>query len=288
MDQTFHFQDIVDLKAFPIHRLNDPSAQKLLKTVQNDLSNVGCSVLRGFVRPDALAALETQAANVAPNAYRHVEIVNVYNTDPQAPELTPDHPGRIAMERGNAFVARDQIPDHHIIQQLYCAPEFQAFIAACFGLERAHPMGDPLAGLVVNVIDPGREHPWHFDTNNMTVSLLASAPDTGGIFEYCPGIRSPADEALTSVSEVVTGRTRQPVRTLNLKLGDLQLFNGRHALHRVSEVKGTRPRLSVIFAYCEQPNIVGKPERTRQLFGRALAVHEEVNRSAVRSDTLMD
>jgi hypothetical protein len=151
-----------------------------------------------------------------------------------------------------------------------------------------YPMADPLAGLVVNVLEPGREHPWHFDTNLFTVSLMTRKSEAGGLFEYCPGIRSGDDECLAEVRGVITGASRKAVRQLDLAPGDLQLFKGRYALHRVAPVTGGRARHTVIFAYCEQSGVVGTPERTRQLFGRVLPIHEDVARASRRLDALLD
>jgi hypothetical protein len=115
--------------------------------------------------------------------------------------------------------------------------------------------------------------------------MLTQAADDGGTFEYCPGIRSAADENFPAVRSVLGGDTR-PVRRLDLRPGDLQLFKGRFALHRVSTVEGAVARHSAIFAYSERPGVIGSAERTRQLFGRVLAAHHAGH--AVRGDELLD
>jgi hypothetical protein len=69
--------------------------------------------------------------------------------------------------------------------------------------------------------------------------------------------------------------------------GDLQLFKGRYALHRVSPVAGARDRHTAIFAYSEQPGVVGSVARTRQLFGRVLPQHLAAEKR-VRVDQLLD
>ena len=82
------------------------------------------------------------------------------------------------------------------------------------------------------------EHPWHFDTNEFTVSMLTQAAEGGGVFEYCPNIRSAAAENFDDVRAVLAGRGEHLVRRLTLRPGDLQLFQGRYSLHRVSTVRG--------------------------------------------------
>lgn len=248
--------------------LDDPA---LVTRVRDALAGSDCCVLPGFVAPDLHETLRAEGAALAPHAYHDVETVNVYNTDPD-PSLPDGHPARREMVRGNAFVARDRIPADAVIQRLYTDAAFRAFVAACFGLPAVHELGDPLSGLVLNVVAPGHEHPWHFDTNEYTVSLLTQAATDGGRFEYCPAIRSPEAENLDAVAAVLDG-DRDPVRTLDLRPGDLQLFAGRYSLHRVSPVGGARDRHTAILAYSERPGVVGTLARTRQLFGRVTDVH---------------
>jgi hypothetical protein len=191
------------------------------------------------------------------------------------------------MQRGNAFVARDQIDREAIIHRLYTSDLFQHFVATCFGKPRLYELEDDLSALVLNVIRPGLEHPWHFDTNEFTVSMLTQEADEGGVFEYCPNIRSATSENLDDVAAVLAGQAGHLVHRLTLRPGDLQLFKGRYALHRVSPVGGKRERHTAIFAYSEQPGVIGSVARTRQLFGRVLPQHLEAEKR-VRVDQLLD
>ncbi|MBL7502638.1 arpA protein [Frankia sp. CNm7] len=258
----------------------------LVLGARRELAESGCCVLPGFVRPEALEPLRAQCAALAPLAYYGDETVNAYNIAPDTP-LPSGHPGRVSMPRGNAFVARDRIPADHAVQRLYTSVAFQTFVAACFELPAVHELADSLAGLCVNVVAPGREHPWHFDTNEFAVSLLTQEAD-GGEFEYCPGIRSAAEENVEDVAAVLAGRGDRLVQRLRLRPGDLQLFLGRYSLHRVSRVTGPVERHSVIFAYSARPGVVGSLSRTRQLFGRVLPEHQEAADQPVRVDALLD
>ena len=74
--------------------------------------------------------------------------------------------------------------------------------------------------------------------------------------------------------------------SLNLEPGDLQLFKGRYSLHRVSPIQGTIRRYVAIFSYVEEPNMVGSPVRTKQLYGKVLPIH--IERSGFRRDTFID
>lgn len=278
---------IVDTDRYPLDEPGGPRWQHVVSAARAELAADGCTVLRGFVRPEQWATLRDEGAELAPHAYYTVEKVNAYNI-PLDSDLPPDHPATIVLERGNAFVARDLIPRSAMIQVLYTSEVFQQLVADCFGLPQLHEYTDPLAGLCLNVVAPGMSHPWHFDTNEFTVSMLTQAADAGGVFEYCPGIRTPESENLADVRAVLTGAEEVPVRRLTLQPGDLQLFQGRFSLHRVSPVEGAEQRHSAIFAYSDRPGIVGAVERTRQLFGRVLPDHVAAAGNAVRGDRLLD
>ncbi|MET8999972.1 arpA protein [Amycolatopsis sp. NPDC004169] len=276
--------EMVDTDRYPLTDPDSPAWRETVGRTRAELADAGCSVLADFIRPELHDVLRAECAALEPHAYTKIEQVNAYNTAVGEP-LPEDHPGRTIMERGNAFVARDRIPASSIISRLYTSPVFQRFVADCFGLPELHELADPLSGLTLNVIAPGRAHPWHFDTNTHTVSMLTQAADDGGIFEYCPNIRSATDENFPAVRSVLAGDTR-PVRRLDLRPGDLQLFKGRFALHRVSTVAGAIARHSAIFAYSERPGVIGSAERTRQLFGRVLPAH--LAERTARGDELLD
>jgi hypothetical protein len=263
---------IVDTDHYPLAEPGSPRWARAVDGARRDLGESGCSVLRDFVPAQRLAALRAECASVAGQAYYGEQIVNVYNTAP-GPSLPAGHPARRTTVRGNAFVARDDIPADFIIHRLYTWERFQRFLADCFGLPALYPLADPLSGLTVNVVLPGQEHPWHFDTNEFAVSMVTQEPARGGEFQYCPHIRSARAENLEDVGAVLRGAGDGLVRRLSLRPGDLQLFHGRYSLHRVTQVRGTGARHSAIFAYSGRPGVVGTAERTRQLFGRVTADH---------------
>ena len=211
-------------------------------------------------------------------------MTNVYFTqdDPSLPET---HPMRRFYDRSNSFVPADNFADDSILRAIYEWPAFPAFIQAALDEEKFYRYADPLADVIVNVVEEGGGFPWHFDTNNYTVTLAIQNGDEGGEFEYCPNLRTPTDENYEGVSDVLNDRSNL-VKTLHLEPGDLQIFKGRYALHRVSPVTGARKRYVGIFSFVEEPGMVGSPERTRQLYGRVLPIHLE--RAGLRADALID
>ncbi len=276
--------EVVDVGRYPLDDAGSPTWESVVEQARAELRRDGATVLPNVVRAELLERLRAEGDAVALDAHTAVAAVNVYNTDPD-PGLPAEHPARVVLTRRNAFVARDRIPADHLVQGLYEHPGFRRLLAACFELPDVHPLADPYSGLTLNVVAPGSDHPWHFDTNEIAVSLLTRAPKAGGSFEYCPVIRAPGAENLGRVRAVLDG-DRGPVRSLELRPGDLQLFRGRFALHRVTTVAGDTSRHTTIFAYSDRPGVVGSPTRSRQLFGRVDPVH--LAAASARSDTLLD
>lgn len=278
---------IVDLDRYPLDRLQEPAGIAFVDHCRRQLGADGCIVLDGFVRPEALARLEAETTQLGPHAHYNSIVTNIYNSDAD-PALPDDHPVNVFNERTNGFVAGDMIPPGTLIRSLYENPAFQSFVAAALEEPVLYEYADPLAGLVVNCLKPGCQHPWHYDSNDFIVTMMTRESEAGGAFEYCPKIRSVDDENTDAVARVLNG-DRGPVRVLDLRPGDLQIFYGRLSLHRVTKVEGTRDRHTVIFSYAREEGFVGRASRTRKLFGRIAPIHErEATEGLKRSDALKD
>ncbi|MGB2262344.1 MAG: HalD/BesD family halogenase, partial [Candidatus Puniceispirillaceae bacterium] len=184
----------------------------------------------------------------------------------------------------NAFISADNFLPTGPLRVIHDFPAFDPFIQACLQQQNFYRYADPLADVIVNMAEEGEGFPWHFDTNNFTITLAIQSADEGGLFEFAPNIRAES-ENFTAVRAVLDGDS-DLVRSLALEPGDLQIFKGRYSLHRVTPLRGPTPRYVAIFSYVEQPDMVGAPERTKQLYGRVLPIHLE--RAGLRSDSFID
>jgi len=280
-------QGFVDLERYPIDRPGTAANRDLIDFCWRQLDADGCAVLKNFVAPAAIERLERETLRLSSEAHYNEGETNPYNSAGD-PALAPTHPKNRFDDRTNGFVAGDRIADDTVIRRIYHNPEFQRFVGAVVGMDEIHPYADPLADLVVNVLREGCQHPWHFDTNEFIVTMLTRKPQAGGRFEYAPRIRDPESENFDAVQQVLDG-DRARVKSLDLELGDLQIFFGRYSLHRVTPVRGERERHSVIFAYAKEPGFVGRPERAQRIFGRMAPVHERMlNERTERRDSLAD
>lgn len=274
--------DFINLKTYPIGA-DGPERVALLESVRADLERDGCAVLKGFLTADGVAALTAEAESVSEQGYRSFNRTNAYFTKDD-PDLPADHPKRQFFDRSNAFIPADNFSPDGALRQIHDFEGFDAFIQACLQEENFYRYADPLADVIVNMAEEGEGFPWHFDTNNFTVTLAIQNAESGGAFEYAPAIRAET-ENFDEVGRVLRGQSDR-VKVLELEPGDLQLFRGRYSLHRVAPLKGQRRRYVAIFSYVEEPNMVGAPERTEQLYGRTLPIHHE--RAGQRIDALMD
>ena len=255
-----------------------------LDTLRAAIDTDGCAVLKGFVRRARIADLVAECNRVAVHGHRNFNRTNPYFTQDR-PDLESHHPLRRFFDRSNSFVPADHFGAGSILRAVYEWPAFAPFVQAALGEDRFHRYADPLADVIVNVADAGNGFPWHFDTNNFTVTLAIQNAESGGDFEYSPHLRTATDENYAGVEAVLDGDASL-IRTLRLEPGDLQIFTGRYSLHRVTPLSGPTPRYVAIFSYVQEPGMVGSPERTAQLYGRVLPIH--VERAGIRSDSLVD
>lgn len=276
-------RDYVDLDRYPI-AATGPARDALVASLHAALETDGCAVVKGFVRADRLGELVAECDHVAVHAHRNFSRTNPYFTKDR-PDLPTSHPLRRFYDRSNAFVPADNFGPESILRAIYEMTGFARFIEAALGEARFYRYADPLADVIVNLAEAGNGFPWHFDTNNYTVTLAIQNAESGGDFEYSPHQRTPTDENYSGVEAVLDGDNRL-IRTLHLEPGDLQIFKGRYSLHRVTPLSGLKPRYVGIFSFVEEPGMVGSPERTRQLYGRVLPIH--IERAGLRRDSLVE
>jgi hypothetical protein len=284
MSSGAQLTEIIDARRYPIHEPGTAAHEAVVARCRESLAEDGCCTLRGFLRTDAVERIAQEAERLAPQAHRQKASHNPYFCEAR-PDIGDEHPVNRFQERTNGFVCADLIDPECELHTLYGSDSLTHFVSEVFEIDPLYRYADPLACMPFNAMEPGDSFPWHFDTNEFTVTWMIRPPDRGGVFEYAPGIRDPEDEHYDDVAAVMAGdRTR--VRTLDLGVGDMQLFMGRYTLHRVTEVEGTRARHVAIPSWARQPDMVGQPHRMKHLYGRVLPVHLE--RAGMRADNLVD
>ena len=109
---------------------------------------------------------------------------------------------------------------------------------------------------------------WHFDNSSFAVTMLLQAPDGGAHFEHVPAVRDAdaGDMAFERVGRILDGD--EPTETLAFAPGDLVLFRGRDAIHRVTPTEGATTRLLVVFAFNDRPGVALSDSALHTFYGR--------------------
>jgi len=290
---TYTLRELIDLDRYPLDEPQSERYRAVVSDAQAGLRSVGCAVIADLVRSAAVAQINEEIVAQKHTTHFSTEVMNPYFHTAHNPDFAEHHPVNTFLERSSGFIPGDSWSPGMAIDTLFRSPELARFLADCLESGELHCYADPLAGLTANILDPGQQFTWHFDTNDFAVTVLVQDAEAGGEFQYYPAIRSAADENFDAIQAVLDSGDdiggSEGVHTLQLRPGDLQIFCGRHSLHRVKRVAAdSRPRHAAIFAYTEQPGVIGRVERTTQLFGRVLPEHEAAERRRVRSDTLID
>ena len=258
--------DMVDLDRYPIDTAGDTAgsarAAAFAQTCRDRFLADGLCVLPEFIRPEALETLAEEANGKLGDAWFCKSTHNAYLT-PSDTSLPADDVARRQERTFVGSVPYDRIGEDSALRRLYLWDPLRDFIGAVLGKPRLHRFADPLGACSINVFVDGGEHGWHFDESEFTVTLMLQAPETGGSFEYVPGIRGHEDEKAI-VAAVLDG-DRHPVLELPFTAGTLLIFGGRQTLHRVTRVHGARPRLVPVLTYAERPGLANS-EAVRKLF----------------------
>ena len=286
---------LIDVDRYPLEgrglsasEARHASYWEVVERARRGLRADGCAVLDRFVTDFGVQLLNDEIVDAKPQTHFSTQVINPYFHTHVNPEFGDDHPVNTFTERSSGFIPGDAWPPVCAIDTLFRAPAVCRLLADCLEIDELHCYDDPLAGLTANILDPGQQFPWHFDTNDFAVTVLVQPADEGGLFEYAPAVRSADDEGFETIGSLLGGG-REGIHTLDLQPGDLQIFRGRYSLHRVTRVAASsQPRHAAIFAYTRQAGVIGRVERTRQLFGRVLPEHEKAERSRVRDDDLLD
>jgi hypothetical protein len=255
----------IDLARYPLLELGSARMRGVVAQAERDLARAGMAVLPGFLRGEVLGALAAECDALA--ALGHFS--EVHGTPYiDVPDLAqPEgHPRRTLGRSALSAVAYDRFPATSALRALYEWDPLMEFVRVLLGRERLFRYADPLGALNLAVMREGDELAWHFDQTDFVVSLAIQSSEAGGEFECVPLIRSASDERYDAVRQVLSGETK-PI-TVPMTPGTLMLFEGRRSIHRVSPVRGGRPRYVALLAYDTKPGTDSSDLLKRVRYGR--------------------
>ncbi len=254
--------EMVNLGRYPIADLNIAGGVEFAEQCRRQYLETGLCMLPDLITANALEVLTEEANSISGKAYFCNNTHNAYLTDDDS-SLAPDDVARRQERTFVGSVPYDQIAEDSNLRRLYQWDPLKDFIGYVLGKSEFYRFADPLGACSINVFVDGGEHGWHFDESEFTVTLMLQAPESGGAFEYVPQIRGSADEK-DIVASVLDG-DRSRVVELPFSAGTLLIFGGNQTIHRVTRVKGKRPRLVPVLCFAEQADLKNS-ETVRKLF----------------------
>ena len=253
MTTTSSYEDVVDLRRYPINEPGCAEYRALVQACRDQLRDRGVAQLDGFLTPAAVSEMIAESGRLADRAWASDQSHTVY-FEPPDDSAGADHPRALLQHSAKKAIAYDLIPAGAPIRRLYESDDLTAFIAAVLGKPLLYRSADPLDALEIAVFEDGDELGWHFDNSEFSVTVMYAESEAGGHFDYCPGLRDEHDENYPGVQKVLLGDPGGVVR-LPTSPGTLAVFRGQHALHRVTPVSGPRPRINSVLTYGERPGM---------------------------------
>jgi hypothetical protein len=244
---------LIDLERYPLTRPDSRELRAPIAEARASLAGKGVAILPGFLKPEALRAAAADVEKLLPRA--HLEDVSVGTpylelADTSFPE---GHPRRTDIHSKTWVIAYDRIPRAAGIRRLYEWDGLMEFVGEVLERRPLYRYADPLGALNLTCMEEGHVQGWHFDSTDFVVSIALQASESGGEFECAPFIRSDDDERYDAVARVLRGEAGARVEVFPMTPGTLMIFQGRRSLHRVSPVRGSRPRYVALLAYDTKP-----------------------------------
>lgn len=254
-------EEIVDLTTHPIQQT------RFADTCRQTLDHDGVLVLSQFIRPAALAAMRAESEQGQDKAYFCAQSHSVYLSPPD-PSLPEDHPFNRLVVSSKGCICDDDVGAQSPLRTLYDDQSFRRFLADVTGQSALHPYADKLSSINIHYAKRGQELGWHFDNSAFAVTLLIQKPPSGSRFEYIKNLRdADAGEMNFDGVQALLDDKVQP-EELAMQEGDLVLFRGRNAIHRVSPNESDTTRMLAVLAYNDKAGVELSENARMTFYGR--------------------
>jgi len=258
----------INLDRYPIEDPSSSACQKLASSCHEQFKKNGVCVLPHFLSESGLKNLIDESLSIAPKAFHQTVKGNAYLEETPA-DLPADHPMRLEDTTALGVIAQDMIPEQSGLQLIYKWQPFIDFVSQIIGRGTLYRYACPLGGINIAVMKDGDHLRWHFDQSDFVVSVNLQDPEEGGKFEYVRNIRSHQDPRYEAVTALLKG-SRDKVEILDNPPGCLVLFEGRHTIHRVTQIQGKKTRLIALYGYGLTPNVTSSDYLRKIRYGRTV------------------
>ncbi|MGW1161884.1 HalD/BesD family halogenase [Streptomyces sp. NPDC002519] len=244
-------EQVIDLDRYPIDKLDSPKGRALVAFCRASLAFEGACQLPGFVRPEAVELLITEALEKRGVAYRTDDTHNVYFE--RIPDESSDNDPVAALQHSSkSAIAWDLIGPSSPLRIAYECDDLTRFLGEALGMPEFHRYADPLGAASLMLFEKGDELGWHFDRSPFAVTLMLQPSTVGGDYEYYHHLRSADDENKSDVMSALRGDLPGKIKLYNAP-GTLSMFRGQYSLHRVSPIEGDEVRINAVLAYSAKP-----------------------------------
>jgi hypothetical protein len=259
----------VNLDRYPLFEKHSSKRLTIEEDCARQIKETGIALLPGFLNDEGLKRMIEEARSLIPLSFHsHVE-GNAY-LSPCDDTLPADHTINLTEPTSLGAIAYDQIPKAHALRKLYECDHLMDFISSSMVRnQKLYRYADPMGALNISVMKDGDYLRWHFDQTDFVVSICLQDADSGGDFEYVPFIRSAATENYDQVKHVLQG-DMSLVKKVPMEPGTLVFFEGRHAIHRVTPIKGSTPRLIALLGYDTKPGTKSSEHLHYLRYGRTI------------------
>lgn len=259
--------NIVDLERYPIHALDSAQGQQFLVDCQAHMTEHGWLNLDGFVREGAIRMLGDEVDALLAGAEKVSIRRNIYGAKVEDTKSKSDL-ARHELSYHALYLADDQIPDSARVKQLYCSDTVTDFVRRVLRKETLYRYGDEFQALNIIALPPGNGHAWHYDHNECAVTLLLQAAGQGGEFFFIPNSRDRnGNNEKTEIIRQFLAGDRSCAKTIGRDAGAFTLFRGEFAVHGVTEVEGTMPRISAVLTYDEKEGRTASDDVNIRIYG---------------------
>ena len=264
-----HPASLVDLDRYPLEELGARKGQALISACQREMASTGCCRLPGFLNPSGLSDIRHEAKGLEHRAHHSNRELTPYYREPDG-SLPDDDPRALAVRFSVGYVARDSLSENGVIKSLFAWDGLLALVAATLNRGAIHRFDDSLGSLNITVMHAEEELGWHFDACEAVGSVSLESAQRGGQFEFIPPFEGSAEQNRRHVSKVLHGDWRDAVEVA-MDPRDFVLFCGRHSLHRVTSIEGSRLRLMLLMSFDNVEHRETDNIGNVDLFGRASA-----------------
>jgi hypothetical protein len=256
--------DLIDVDRYP---LDGAGRAAMVREQRIELSASGVCIMPGFLPRPVVTALVDECDGLAPLAHLS-DVTGTPYLELPVEGYADDHPRRSLVRSRLGAVGYDLFPADSILRRLYEWDGLMELVGEILGRTPLYRYADPLGALNLAVMGDGDELGWHFDQTDFVVSLAIQASDGGGEFESVQRIRTADDEHYDEVATLLGRGVHERLGRVPMEPGTLMLFEGRHSIHRVTPITGTRPRYVGLLAYDTKPGTVSSDLLRLVRYGR--------------------